>query len=102
MENVALVDGVDTYNVIGPDCHGKPSQVQTVEFNVPPNRVITHLSQNCIAGPCGWSYSTKENAPNNYNISYDLENGATKAIWTRKHTSHSVTYQVYVHWKALS
>jgi hypothetical protein len=89
--------GADTYDVVGPDAHpqtGNNGILQTVTFSVPANRTITHLTQDCIAGPCAWSY----NPDGGYEISYRLSNGNTRAEWRRKHTSHPVTYRVLVHW----
>jgi hypothetical protein len=100
--DASLSEGIDVYTVTGPDRHMQSPESQSVEFKVPANRYITQLTQECIGGPCGFSYSTKQNHPHEYDISYDLVDGNTKAIWTRKHTSHPVTYRISVYWKSLN
>ena len=95
------VAGTDTYTVVGPNCHQRPAVVQSVTFSVPTNRRIVALRQDCIDGPCGWSYNPELQHPRNYEIWYRLFAGATQAEWRRKHTSHPVTYRIYVDWETV-
>jgi hypothetical protein len=88
--------------VTGPDCANKPAKIQQVTFRVDTNRQITGLWQECIAGPCGWSYHRDPNPPGReYDIDFQIQEGGTKAVWWRKHTSSPVTYRVHVEWKTL-
>ncbi|MFT3768447.1 MAG: hypothetical protein QM820_23610 [Minicystis sp.] len=89
--------GVDTYTVVGPDCHQKPGQLQTMFFEVPRNRMIDRVEQRCVSGPGPWSY----NPEGGYDIWVRYFDGRTKAEWRRWHTSHPVTYEISVYWHAI-
>lgn len=90
-------EGVDRYDVTGPDCHNKPPSLQVRQFRVDPNRFIYRVEQHHVSGPGPWSY----NPDGGYDIWYRIQEGGTRAEWRRLHTSHPVTYQVLVYWRAL-
>ncbi|GMV15492.1 MAG: hypothetical protein AMXMBFR56_37160 [Polyangiaceae bacterium] len=97
----ASAEGIDEYTVVGPNCDhhaGKKDQLQTVVFEVPKNRYILYLTQDCVGGPCGWSY----NPDGGYDLWVRYFEGRTKAEWRRWHTSLPVTYKIRVHWASLA
>jgi hypothetical protein len=89
--------GTDEYEVTGPDCHNKPAKLQIEFFSVPDNRYIVQLRQKGIKGPSPWSY----NPNGGYSIWVKYTKGRTQAEWRRLHTSHPVTYRIFVDWAAL-